>query len=80
VVSLVMREMIWIVAAATALALPATAALARLFRSQLYGLKSFDLPSLSIALGVVAAMVLAAAVLPTRRVAAVEPMRALRNE
>jgi predicted permease len=80
VVSLVMREMIWVVAVATVLALPATVALAQLFRSQLYGVKSFDLPSLSIALGVVAAMVLAAAILPARRVAAVEPMQALRNE
>jgi len=80
VVSLVMREMIWIVAAATVLALPATVALARLFRSQLYGVKSLDLLSLSIALGAVALMVLAAAVLPARRAAAVEPMQALRNE
>jgi ABC-type antimicrobial peptide transport system permease subunit len=80
VVSLVMREMIWVVAVATVLALPATVALAQLFRSQLYGVKSFDLPSLSIALGVVAAMVLAAAILPARRAAAVEPMQALRSE
>jgi predicted permease len=80
VVSLVVREMIWIVAAATALALPATVALARLFRSQLYGVKIFDLSSLSIALVVVMAMVLAAAILPARRAAAIEPMQALRSE
>jgi predicted permease len=80
VVSLVMREMAWVVTAAIVLAMPATVALARLVRSQLYGVKSFDLPTLSIALGVVAAMVLAAAVLPARRAAAVEPMQALRSE
>jgi predicted permease len=80
VVSLVMREMAWVVAAAIALALPVTVALARLVRSQLYGVQSFDLPSLSIALGVVAAMALAAAALPAQRAAAVEPMQALRTE
>jgi putative ABC transport system permease protein len=80
VVSLVVREMAWIVAAATVLALPVTVALAQLFRGQLYGVKIFDLSSLSIALGVVAAMVLMAAILPARRAAAVEPMQALRSE
>jgi predicted permease len=80
VVGLVLREMAWIAAGATLLALPVTVALARLFRSQLYGVESFDPLTLVAAVGFTAIMVLVAAALPARRAAAVEPMRALRTE
>lgn len=80
VVGLVLREMVWIALGATAIALPATVALARLFSSQLYGVQAFDPLTLAGAVVFTAAMVLVASALPARRAAAVEPMRALRTE
>lgn len=80
VVVLVLREMAWIAAGATLIALPVTVALARLFRSQLYGVETFDPLTLIGSVGFTAVMVLVAAALPARRAAAVEPMRALRTE
>jgi len=80
VVMLVMREMAIIAAIATAVALPSVVALARLFRSQLYGVTTFDPISLAGAVILTAAMVILAAALPARRAASIEPMQALRTE
>jgi putative ABC transport system permease protein len=80
VVTLVVREMAWIAAIATAIALPSVVALARLFSSELYGVTSFDPLSLAGAVALTALMVLLAAALPARRAAAVQPMQALRTE
>ncbi len=80
VVMLIAREMLIIASIATVVALPSTVALARLFRSQLYGVSAFDPITLAVALLMTASMVVAAAALPARRAAAVEPMRALRTE
>ncbi|HEY1987530.1 MAG TPA: ABC transporter permease [Terracidiphilus sp.] len=80
VISLVLREMLLIAAVATIIALPSTVALARLFRSQLYGVTFADPRTLISAVGFTAVMVALAAALPARRAAAVEPMRALRTE
>lgn len=80
VIGLVLREMVWIAAGATAVALPATVALARLFSSQLYGVKAFDPLTLAVAVAAMAVTVLVASALPARRAAAVEPMQALRTE
>ena len=80
VVVLVLREMTIIAAIATAIALPSIVALARLFRSQLYGVATYDGLTLSGAVVLSAVMVALAAVLPARRAASVEPMQALRTE
>ena len=80
VVLLVVREMALIAAVATALALPSLVALSRLFRSQLYGVTTFDPLTLCGAVVVTMLMLLLAAALPARRAAAVEPMQALRTE
>jgi len=80
VVIVVVREMAIIAAIATALALPSIVGLARLFRSQLYGVTAFDPLTLAGALILTAGMVALAAALPARRAAAVEPMQALRTE
>ncbi len=80
VVTLVLREMMLIAVIATAAALPATVALARLFRSELYGVTFADPLTLLYAVLFTAAMVIVAAALPARRAAAVEPMQALRTE
>ncbi len=80
VVLLVVREMAIIAAIATAIALPSTVALARLFRSQLYGVTTFDPLTLAGAVLFTGLMVALAAAQPARRAAAVEPMQALRTE
>ena len=80
VVILVSREMLVIASIATLIALPAAAVIARLFRSQLYGVTSFDPITLASAVALTAVMVLFAAALPARRAASVQPMRALRVE
>lgn len=77
---LVVREMAIIAAIAAAIALPSVVALARLFRSQLYGVKAFDPITLAAALLLTAAMLTLTAALPARRAASVEPMQALRTE
>lgn len=80
VVILVLREMVVIAAIATAVALPSVVLLARLLSSQLYGVTPADPVTLVSAIALTAVMVALAAVLPARRAAAVEPMRALRTE
>ncbi len=80
VVMLVVREMVIIAGIATLVALPLCVALARLFRSQLYGVKTFDPIALASALLLTALMVALAAAIPARRAASTEPMKALRIE
>jgi ABC-type antimicrobial peptide transport system permease subunit len=80
VMVLVVREMVIIAAIAIAVALPSVVALARLFRSQLYGVTTFDPIALAGAALLTAAMVALAAALPARRAATIEPMQALRTE
>jgi ABC-type antimicrobial peptide transport system permease subunit len=80
VIMLVVREMTIIAAIATFIALPSIVALARLFRSQLYGVTTFDPLTLIGAVMLTAVMVTLAAALPARRAATVEPMQALRVE
>jgi ABC-type antimicrobial peptide transport system permease subunit len=65
---------------AMVIALPSIVALARLFRSQLYGVTTSDPLTLGAAALLTAVMVLVAAALPARRAARVEPMLALRIE
>jgi len=80
VVLLVVREMALIALIATAIALPSVVALARLFRSQLYGVTTFDPLTLIGAVLFTVIMLTIAAALPARRAAVVEPMQALRTE
>jgi predicted permease len=80
VMVLVVREMALIAVLATMIALPSVVALARLFRSQLYGVTTFDPLSLAAAVALTAAMVTLAAALPARRAASIDPMQALRTE
>ena len=77
---LVVREMALIAGIASAIALPAVVGLARLFQSQLFGVKTFDPLTLFAALFLTILMLSLAAALPARRAAAVEPMQALRTE
>jgi ABC-type antimicrobial peptide transport system permease subunit len=80
VILLVVREMALIACVAVVVALPSVVGLAQLFRSQLYGVTTFDPITLGGAVLLTAVMVALAAALPARRAAAVQPMQALRNE
>jgi predicted permease len=80
VILLVVREMALIAAIAVVVALPSVVGLAQLFRSQLYGVTTFDPVTLGGAVLLTAVMVTLAAALPARRAAMVQPMKALRNE
>ena len=72
--------MTWIAGIAALVALPATVGLAQLFRSQLYGVSTWDPVTLAAALLLTALMVALASALPAQRATAVDPMEALRNE
>lgn len=80
IILLIVREMALIAAVATAVALPSLVALGRLFRSQLFGVNTFDPVTLCGAVLLTILMLLLAAALPARRAAGVEPMQALRTE
>jgi putative ABC transport system permease protein len=80
VVLLVVREMAAIAAIALAVALPSIVGLAQLFRSQLYGVTTFDPVTLGGAGLMTVLMLILAAALPAHRAATMEPMRALRSE
>ncbi|HKO14351.1 MAG TPA: ABC transporter permease [Acidobacteriaceae bacterium] len=79
-VELVVREMAWIAALAVLVAVPGTVGLAHFFRSQLYGVATWDPVTLTIAVLLTAVMVGMASALPARRATAVDPMVALRTE
>ena len=80
IVVAVLREMAIIAAIATAVALPSVVLLARLFRSQLYGVSVFDPLTLAASTALIILTVLLAAALPARSAAGVQPMQALRTE
>ena len=80
VIVLVVREMALIAGIAVVVALPSVVGLAQLFRSQLYGVTTFDPITLGGAVFLTAVMVALAAALPAHRAAHVQPMKALRNE
>jgi len=80
IVLLVVREMALIAGIATVVALPSLVALGHFFRSQLFGVSTFDPLTLCAAVMVTVFMLSLAAALPARRAAGVEPMQALRTE
>lgn len=80
VISLVLREMAWIASLAILIAIPSTIALARLFRSQLYGVAVSDPLTLLAAVGFTVLMLGLSSALPAGQAARVEPVEALRTE
>lgn len=77
---LVLRGALALVAAGLAIGLPAAFAAARYVASVLFGVKPADPLAFTGAAAVLLAIGIAAAALPARRSAAMDPMRALRNE
>jgi ABC-type antimicrobial peptide transport system permease subunit len=80
VLTMVLREGMWISAAGIACGIGASIFTARLVQSLLYGLKANDLVVFTGAALLLVLVGLAASWIPARRAAAVEPMQALRQE
>jgi predicted permease len=80
VVRLVMMDMVKIAIIGMAVALPVSLALSRYLRSQLFEVQPFDPGTLVACVMVTVTTVIAAAALPARRAASVEPTEALRTE
>jgi ABC-type antimicrobial peptide transport system permease subunit len=80
VVRLVLLDMAKVALIGTAVALPTAVLMARWLRSQLFEVQPFDPVTLIGCIAVTGVMVMAAAALPARRAASVEPTEALRTE
>jgi putative ABC transport system permease protein len=80
VMRMVLVEVLWLAGISVAFALPASLLLTRAVRSQLFGISSSDPLTLIAVTFLVSAVALAAALLPARRAAKVDPMVALRCE
>lgn len=77
---MILRETGMLMLAGVTAGLAATAAGARLVAAQLYGLSAMDPLTIAAAVGILAAVALAAAYFPAARAARVDPLRALRHE
>ena len=80
VLSMVLREVLWLVAVGVAIGLPCAMAAARLLAGRLFGLSPADPSTIALAILVILAAAAFAGYLPARRAARVDPMTALRNE
>ena len=80
VVSMVLRGAMVRTFVGIALGIPAALVVCRLMASQLYGADSYDPVVFGITVLLLALCAVAAALLPARRAASIEPMQALRNE
>jgi predicted permease len=80
VVWIVMREVLWLVAAGVAIGLPAAYALSKLVRTQLYGVEPNDPAAMALATLLLAAVALLAGYIPARRAAGYDPVQVLRSE
>ncbi len=77
---IVLKEVGVLVVAGAAVGLPASLALGRVIESQLFGVRSNDPLLLGAAVAALALVALAAAFVPARRAARIDPVRALRSE
>jgi putative ABC transport system permease protein len=80
VMRMVLGEVLWLAGISIALALPASLLLTHAARSQLFGISSSDPLTLVVVTVLVATVALASALLPARRAAKTDPMKALRWE
>jgi putative ABC transport system permease protein len=80
VIGLVMREVIFLIAAGIAIAVPLALGLARLIRSELYGIEPTDPISIGVAALLLSAIALLAGFVPARRAAIADPLKVLRYE
>jgi putative ABC transport system permease protein len=80
IVRLVLRDVIKLAGISLAVTLPLALVATRLLKSQLFGVSNADPVVFLLAMVMIAAVAIAAAALPARRAANVDPMRALRSE
>jgi len=80
VVRMVLVDVLWLAGISIALTIPLALLFTRMLRSQLYGVSSFDPLTLLAGTLMVSLVALLAALLPAKRAASVEPMKALRTE
>jgi putative ABC transport system permease protein len=80
VMRLVFMDVLWLTGVSIAFSLPVAFLLARLLRSQLYGVSPSDPLTLLVGTLLVCAVAALAALIPARRAALVDPMKALRSE
>ncbi len=80
VMRMVLVEVLWLAGISIAVALPASLLLTHAARSQLFGISSSDPLTLVVVTVLVATVALASALLPARRAARTDPMKALRYE
>ncbi len=80
VVRMVVFEVVWLAGISIAVTMPLSLLLMTTVRSQLYGISSSDPLTLCLMTLLVIVVALGSAMLPARRAAKVEPMRALRYE
>jgi predicted permease len=80
VISLVMREVIFLIAGGVLVGIPAAIALSEYVKSQLYGMKATDPLTFVFAVAALVLVALLAAWLPTRRATRVNPIEVLRYE
>jgi ABC-type antimicrobial peptide transport system permease subunit len=80
VLAMVLRGALWQVLIGLGLGIPAALLAGRLMASQLYGVASYDPLALAGATLVLSLCASAAAFIPARRAASIEPMQALRTE
>jgi putative ABC transport system permease protein len=80
VMRLVLTDVLWLAGIAIVITLPIAVLLSRTVRSQLYNVSPADPAVLILGTLMVAVVAMLSALLPARRAATVEPMKALRNE
>ena len=80
VLTMVMRESLWVLLAGLAAGIPLTFFAARSLRSMLYQMSPLDPISFALAIAAIIVVSGGAALLPARRAASIEPIQALRSE
>ncbi|HET6220062.1 MAG TPA: ABC transporter permease [Acidobacteriaceae bacterium] len=80
VVRLILREILVLTSVAIAVTIPISIVATRALRSQLFNVSSTDVNIYAIAITIVVFVAALAALIPARRAASVDPMRALRTE
>jgi ABC-type antimicrobial peptide transport system permease subunit len=77
---MVLIEVLWMAGAGIAVGVPLASLLSSLIRTQLFGVSGSDPLTLCLVSGLIMAVAFAAAALPSRRAANVDPIVALRYE
>jgi predicted permease len=80
VVRLVLSDVLWLAGITIAVTIPVSLLFTRMIRTQLFGVSAFDPLTLLGGTALVAMVALISALLPARRAASIEPMKALRTE